>query len=91
MRWRGLALGACVLSFAPFAAAFISKTEDYLKFLIPQYAKEGKSYLTIGIGCTGGKHRSVFLAEEMAQHLKSQLEGGFSITVEHQDLRLSSR
>jgi UPF0042 nucleotide-binding protein len=75
----------------PACSEFIAKTEDYLKFLIPHYAKEGKSYLTIGIGCTGGKHRSVFLAEEMAHHLKSQLDGGFSITVEHQDLRFSSR
>jgi len=70
---------------------FLTKTQDYLKFLIPHYAQEGKSYLTIGVGCTGGKHRSVFLAEEIGQHLKNHLEGGFSVSVEHQDLRLNPR
>ena len=42
---------------------FLRHTLDLLKFLIPQYVNEGKSYLTIGIGCTGGRHRSVAIAE----------------------------
>ena len=44
------------------AADFADKLEDMVKFLIPNYAKEGKTSLVIGIGCTGGKHRSVTLA-----------------------------
>ena len=48
---------------------FIDKYLDLLDFLIPQYKKEGKAYLTIGIGCTGGRHRSVVVAESVFNHL----------------------
>lgn len=69
-------------------AEFMEKTVDYLKFLIPQYQLEGKRYLSIGIGCTGGQHRSVYCAqrllEELANHFESQLE----LSVEHSDLPL---
>ena len=47
----------------PDAASFLDKTCDLLRFLLPRYRAEGKRYLTIGIGCTGGQHRSVALAE----------------------------
>ena len=48
---------------------FIDKYLDLLDFLIPQYKKEGKAYLTIGIGCTGGRHRSVVVAESVFNHI----------------------
>lgn len=49
---------------------YIRKLTDFLEFLIPRYEKEGKAYLTIAIGCTGGKHRSVVVAGELARHFK---------------------
>ena len=55
----------------PDADVFLQKTLDLLTFLIPRYQKEGKQYLTIGIGCTGGQHRSIALAEAVYQHMKS--------------------
>ena len=49
----------------PQTAEFLDKATDMLQFLLPHYIKEGKSYLTVAFGCTGGQHRSVFIAEEM--------------------------
>lgn len=69
------------------AEEFLNRTTDYLKFLIPHYATEGKTYLSIGIGCTGGKHRSVFMAKEIFDRLKSSLGNIHPIVLEHQDLR----
>ena len=54
------------------AGDFLARIEDLLSFLIPRYEEEGKSYLTIGIGCTGGHHRSVVLAEELGRWLEGQ-------------------
>jgi len=51
-------------------AEFIQKLTEFLKFLIPKFEKEGKSYLTIGIGCTGGKHRSVVIANKISEHFE---------------------
>ncbi len=65
---------------------FLSRTIDYLEFLIPQYALEGKRYLSVGIGCTGGQHRSVFIAEILAQRLSAREFAGLSYTTEHHDL-----
>jgi UPF0042 nucleotide-binding protein len=63
---------------------FLDHTLNLLKFLIPQYAHEGKTYLTIGIGCTGGRHRSVAIAEA----LKKGLAGipGVRLRVKHRDI-----
>jgi len=61
----------------------VSRIEDLLLALLPRYFHEGKSYLTIGFGCTGGRHRSVHVAERVAARLR---EAGFSPTVEHRDL-----
>jgi len=58
---------------------FLEKTSNYLHYLLPQYVEEGKSYLTIGIGCTGGRHRSVFLAEELHKRIKSITSATFRI------------
>ena len=63
---------------------FLDHTLNLLKFLVPQYVREGKSYLTVGIGCTGGRHRSVAIAEA----LKRGLSGipGVRIRVKHRDI-----
>ncbi len=71
-----------LLSF-PTTNEFIQRLESFVNYLIPQYTSEGKSYLTIAIGCTGGRHRSVMVAKEMAGRLKKQ---GFSVTVTHRDV-----
>ena len=66
----------------PQTQEFITRTMDLLKFLLPHYVAEGKSYLTIAFGCTGGQHRSVFLAEEFKKLLAKQ---GYRVKVEHRD------
>src|SRR5690606_30043363 len=53
----------------PETQSFLSKLLDLLQFLIPHYAKEGKSQIVVGIGCTGGKHRSVAVAEYLGKML----------------------
>lgn len=63
---------------------FISRLSDLLYFLLPQYVREGKSYLTIAIGCTGGRHRSVALAEHVGELLE---EEGYKVKVVHRDMR----
>ena len=67
-------------------ADFLRHTLNLLKFLIPHYAKEGKSYLTIGIGCTGGRHRSVAIAEALKKGL-SGLEQ-IRLRVAHRDIAI---
>lgn len=54
----------------PDAWVFLDKTYELLEFLVPRYQREGKSYLTVAIGCTGGKHRSVAIANALTQRLK---------------------
>ena len=67
----------------PQTGEFLEKTEELLEFLLPHYIKEGKSYLTVAFGCTGGQHRSVFIAEEM----KRRLEGaGYRVKAAHRDM-----
>jgi UPF0042 nucleotide-binding protein len=61
----------------------MAKIEDLLLSLLPRYQAEGKSYVSIAFGCTGGRHRSVHVAERVAQRLRA---AGFSPTVEHRDL-----
>ena len=63
--------------------ALLEKTLDYLRFLVPRYREEGKSYLTISFGCTGGKHRSVFVAEQVRRALERD---GLEASVTHRDL-----
>ena len=66
----------------------LAKVEDLLLTLLPRYRAEGKSYVTVAFGCTGGRHRSVHVAERVAGRLR---ESGFSPTVEHRDLALPAR
>jgi UPF0042 nucleotide-binding protein len=67
-------------------ADFLRHTQNLLNFLIPQYVAEGKSYLTIGIGCTGGRHRSVAMAEALKKGL-SGIEG-IRLRVTHRDIAI---
>jgi len=66
----------------PQTQEFLARVTDMLTYLLPHYTKEGKSYLTIGFGCTGGQHRSVMIAEEVAKRLKRT---GLPIKVQHRD------
>ena len=54
------------------AMAFLERLQSMIDFLLPQFEKEGKSYLTVAIGCTGGRHRSVMIAESVALHLNNR-------------------
>lgn len=71
----------------PIFASSFARIRDLLIELLPRYAKQGKSYVNIAFGCTGGKHRSVFTAERMAQALR---DAGFSPTVLHRNLKSRS-
>ena len=65
------------------ATKFLAKIRDLLEFLLPGYVREGRHYLTIAVGCTGGHHRSVVIADEIARFLQ---EKGFPCTVVHRDI-----
>src|SRR6266536_2422245 len=66
----------------PQTAEFIQRMSELLVYLLPHYIHEGKSYLTIAFGCTGGQHRSVMIAEDVAKHLK---KAGYRVKVAHRD------
>src|SRR5438067_8405970 len=66
----------------PQTTEFIQRISDLLIYLLPHYIHEGKSYLTIAFGCTGGQHRSVMIAEDVAKHLK---KAGYRVKVAHRD------
>jgi UPF0042 nucleotide-binding protein len=68
----------------PEAKEFLERADYLLKFLVPAYVKEGKSYLTIAIGCTGGRHRSVVLVEEIADRLRKM---GYNPSTIHRDVK----
>ena len=72
-----------VMSFQE-AGAFLDKLEDMMTFLIPNYIKEGKNRLVVAIGCTGGKHRSVTLANALYHAMK--YKGSYGITLHHRDV-----
>ncbi|MDD5936734.1 MAG: RNase adapter RapZ [Clostridiales bacterium] len=67
----------------PQASVFLDKVTDLLMFLIPNYITEGKTQLVIGIGCTGGRHRSVTLANELTGRLRTS---EYSVKAEHRDI-----
>ena len=67
---------------------FIKCIMNFLHFTLPFYEKEGKAYLSIGIGCTGGKHRSVVIGEELGRILR---EKGYNVVVFHRDLEVEER
>ena len=84
---KEFAVAQYIRSF-PQTVEFIRRITDLLTYLLPHYIREGKSYLTIAFGCTGGQHRSVMMAEEIRQNLA---DAGFQARVNHRDLRLRSR
>jgi UPF0042 nucleotide-binding protein len=67
---------------------FLTRLHDFLTFLIPRYAAEGKTYFTLGIGCTGGRHRSVTIVEDLARYLEEKGADGPAVDlfVRHRDL-----
>ncbi|RDE05136.1 RNase adapter RapZ [Sphingomonas aracearum] len=82
----GTGLDADVAAYVqadPAYHAAVDQIESLLKLLLPRYRAEGKSYVTVAFGCTGGRHRSVHVAEAMAARLRA---AGFSPTVSHRDL-----
>jgi len=68
----------------PQTGEFIGRISDLLLYLVPYYEREGKSYLTIGFGCTGGRHRSVMIAEAISRNLSGI---GIEVKVAHRDIR----
>jgi UPF0042 nucleotide-binding protein len=67
----------------PATNEFINRVDHLLGLVLPAYVKEGKSYLTIAVGCTGGRHRSVVLAEELVQRIARY---GFAPLIHHRDI-----
>jgi UPF0042 nucleotide-binding protein len=66
----------------PESPAFLERLVQFLDYLLPRFDREHKSYLSIGVGCTGGKHRSVYVTEQLARLLK---ERGYPVRVFHRD------
>ena len=62
---------------------FLSKLMDMISFLVPNYMQEGKNQLVIAIGCTGGKHRSVTIANALYKYLQGE---GHSVLIQHRDI-----
>ena len=69
----------------PITMEFVAKLEDLLAFLLPHYQEEGKRRLSIAVGCTGGAHRSVAIAERLGEFLRAK---GYQVNVSHRDLAL---
>ena len=67
----------------PQTTEFLSRVKDLMLYLLPHYVEEGKSYLTVAFGCTGGQHRSVMMAEEIANQLK---RAGYQVKALHRDI-----
>jgi RNase adapter protein RapZ len=67
----------------PQTMEFLGRVTDLMLYLLPHYVHEGKSYLTVAFGCTGGQHRSVMMAEDMAERLR---EAGYQVKAIHRDI-----
>lgn len=76
------------LTAQPEVEETLNRFGDLLNYLLPQYKREGKSYVTVGIGCTGGRHRSVMVANALGRRLR---RAGFDVHVVHRDVRKSNR
>jgi len=68
----------------PLTEPFLERLRDFVDFTVPPYIQEGKAYLTIAVGCTGGRHRSVMVTEELAAFLRSR---GYEPLVQHRDVK----
>jgi len=73
----------------PDAEGFLERAMALLEFLLPRYEAEGKSYLTVAVGCTGGRHRSVAMAERIAEELRRRLQ--VQVDVSHRDIGEADR
>jgi len=73
----------------PSTRRFVDALEEYVRFTLPYYVGEGKSYLTVAIGCTGGRHRSVMIAERLGTSLVGVAD--VSVRVKHRDIRRSTK
>ena len=69
---------------------YFKKLFDYMIFVLPRYLAEGKNYFRMGIGCTGGKHRSVTVAEQLSLALSNKLESNILLSVHHRDIPVSN-
>ncbi len=67
----------------PDSTEFVTRLQEFLEYLLPRYRKEGKSYLTIGFGCTGGRHRSVAVSLVIAERLR---QSGYDVNLKHRDM-----
>ena len=67
----------------PQSKEFLERVTELMLYLLPHYVQEGKSYLTVAFGCTGGQHRSVMMAEEMCKRLK---KAGYQVKALHRDI-----
>jgi RNase adapter protein RapZ len=79
---RNPAVARYIRSF-PQTVEFVQRISELLVYLLPHYVREGKSYLTIGFGCTGGQHRSVMMADEIHSNL---VKAGYRVKVNHRDI-----
>ncbi len=77
---------AAYVAADPDYAAFLARIRDLLALVLPRFVQEGKKYVTIAIGCTGGRHRSVHLIERLAAHLRAPEGGAWRLTVTHREL-----
>ncbi len=68
----------------PITQQFMGKVTEFVEFLVPNYVKEGKSQLIVAIGCTGGLHRSVFVASKIHESLKNK---GYKVNLDHRDVK----
>lgn len=85
-RLTGLDAGVVrFLKRAPDTVEFQTRLLDFVRFLLPRYVAEGKAYLTIAVGCTGGRHRSVMIARELAQALDNT--PGVTVRLRHRDIK----
>ncbi|MFN8122283.1 MAG: RNase adapter RapZ [Thermoleophilia bacterium] len=75
---------AAFVEAAEETVGFLPKLESLLDYLLPAYAKEGKSHLVVGFGCTGGRHRSVYMADAMGRRYRGRAE--FQVAVTHRDI-----
>jgi UPF0042 nucleotide-binding protein len=75
---------AAFLQSAPETARFVRRVANLLRYLLPRYEREGRRYLTVAVGCTGGHHRSVYVVEELAALLKNKKR---SVNVRHRDIK----
>jgi UPF0042 nucleotide-binding protein len=71
---------------SPAAVEIFNKLLELYRFLLPQYLAEGRHFLRIGIGCTGGQHRSVALVERLSNQLAKEKLAGIEISVTHRDI-----